>query len=736
MGLAFGSQNPGWKQNTEYTYDVRARTLASLHEVADQYAGVALRAQLTISTQNADSLYGRIFNAKYAKVHSNLPEGWLSEIDDSQLSYTNVPMSGKPFEIVMKDGVVRDVVVEQEVSNWEANIIKSIVSQYQLDTQGQNLIPSHLNTLPEHEDSNTAVFKTMEETVTGKTETLYDIHQLPEHILEAEPWLVRHPQLKADGYHIEIVKSKNYSHSEQRPMYHYGFINVDDWELASNEMGGYFDRSSESRVIVSGKMNRYTMQYSCTVDKIIMRPTLNDQQRGSVISMVNVTLADVKSSNGVQQLSSPVPLGGLVYRFNQPFNSNNNARRMEYNSQNKDEDYSQYSSSEERFYSPSQGRFRRDVEQQWDQYRNAYEVFQQQEQPQMNEAPQSPLLPFYIGYKGKSIKQDSNFDVVQNVQKVAQQIGRELQSPKEILEQNTLNRYTILTSLIRLMNVEELRQVARKMYTQEKGAQQYTWAAFRDAVSEAGTGPALVIIQEWYQNDKMSALETAHAISAAAHNARQPTVEYLRSFYNFIISDKVMNQQYLNESGLFAFTNLLRKVAVSPYDSRNQYPVHSFGYFYNSESKQFVKETVIPYLNERLHKSNDQADTRKIHVYIRALGNIGHPSVLKAFETYLEGKEQASQFQRLMMVVAMDKIVETHPELARNVLYRIYQNSGESQEVRSAAVYQLIRTSPPTDMLQRMAEYTHVDSNEYVNAAVKSTIERAAELKGQEFEYL
>lgn len=102
--------------------------------------------------------------------------------------------------------------------------------------------------------------------------------------------------------------------------------------------------------------------------------------------------------------------------------------------------------------------------------------------------------------------------------------------------------------------------------------------------------------------------------------------------------------------------------------------------------------------------------------------------MLKVIEPYFEGAEDASDFQRLAMVAAMDKLTEMHPKLARSILFKIYQNTGEACEVRCAAVFQLMRTNPPASMLQRMAQFTNWDLNKQVNSAVKSAIESAAEL--------
>lgn len=89
-----------------------------------------------------------------------------------------------------------------------------------------------------------------------------------------------------------------------------------------------------------------------------------------------------------------------------------------------------------------------------------------------------------------------------------------------------------------------------------------------------------------------------------------------------------------------------------------------------------------------------------------------------------------SDFQRLVIVASMGHMAMTYPKLVRPVLYKIYQNTGDSSEVRVAAVAQLMKTNPPAQILQRMAQHTNSDHSEHVNSAVKSAIETAAKFYG------
>lgn len=190
------------------------------------------------------------------------------------------------------------------------------------------------------------------------------------------------------------------------------------------------------------------------------------------------------------------------------------------------------------------------------------------------------------------------------------------------------------------------------------------------------------------------------------------------------------NQANLNTSAIFAFTNLVRMSQVNKESMHNRYPVHTFGRLSPKNEKSVVEE-YIPYFNQQLEKAIQEEDSHRIQVYVRALGNMAHPKILRVFEPYLEGKRPMTTFQRTLVIVSLNKLAQVYPRLARSVLYKTYANTGEHYQVRVAAVYNLMKTNPPASMLQRMAEFTHEDPSIQVRSAVKSAIESAATLTSE-----
>jgi len=199
-----------------------------------------------------------------------------------------------------------------------------------------------------------------------------------------------------------------------------------------------------------------------------------------------------------------------------------------------------------------------------------------------------------------------------------------------------------------------------------------------------------------------------------------------------ITQPEVMHQKFLNVTAPLAFAELVFYTQVNNRHHHNRYPIFIFGRMTPKED-QAVVETYIPYIAKQLKEAIKEGDSTRIQTYIMALGNFGHPKMLSILEPYLEGTVPVSAFQRTMMIISLSKLAENHPRLARSVAYKTYLNVREADDVRSAAVFAVLKTNPPLATLQRMAQFTKRDDSKQVNSAVKFGLENLAEMEGSEW---
>lgn len=205
-----------------------------------------MKALLTIQVKDPQMLTAKLSQSQYARILKSLPEGWDTEISDQMLELRDMPLSGKPFSIKLKHGVIRDIIVERTVPTWEVNILKSIVGQLQLDILGENAIRTIETQIPTDQEPY-GMFRVIEDSVGGKCEVLYDITPLPEQVAHTQPELVPIPKLKGDGQNIEIRKSKNFDKCDQRVNYQFGITGNKHWKAGSNKNGKFFSVSSLDR---------------------------------------------------------------------------------------------------------------------------------------------------------------------------------------------------------------------------------------------------------------------------------------------------------------------------------------------------------------------------------------------------------------------------------------------------------------------------------------------------------
>lgn len=212
-----------------------------MDKLKNQFSGVLLKGILTVQVKSPESLLATLTEPQLAHVHTDM-EKWDSKIPDDQLEYKQMPISSKPFEIRLKHGIIRELVIDSGVPIWEVNILKSIASQLQVDTQGENALMTNGIQIPT-DDEPRAMFTVVEDSVGGKCEVLYDIMPLSHESLEKHPELVPLPEINHNGVFIDIMKTKNYTKCVQQSEFHFGIDGRHDLGPAINQNAGFLEVS-------------------------------------------------------------------------------------------------------------------------------------------------------------------------------------------------------------------------------------------------------------------------------------------------------------------------------------------------------------------------------------------------------------------------------------------------------------------------------------------------------------
>ncbi len=286
-----------WNENYEYKYKLVQKTLLKLPGANER--GMVASVRLTIRPQADNTWIGQITETELSKLDEQ-----DYDYDSTGVTVTSekkplqdVPLN-KLFKVFLKNGVIDTLSVDQTMTEKETNLVKFAVSQFQVDTKGQNLIQeSEHNARPDLNSTN-AYFMTMEPTALGVCKTNYDISRLPEYLAYAQydsiPSLAKYA---GEGDVIQIIKHTNYNNCNN--------------ELSDNVV----DRDNReevndlinTRIIISGSLDKYILHSSASTGK-----------NEAVTEYIYLTLESMELANGDR-----------TYRFSPRFGNMENFGSME-----------------------------------------------------------------------------------------------------------------------------------------------------------------------------------------------------------------------------------------------------------------------------------------------------------------------------------------------------------------------------------------------------------------------
>ncbi|XP_037050192.1 vitellogenin-3-like [Bradysia coprophila] len=274
------SVDGAWKQNQEYNYNVYTKTLSASKD--ETWHGVIFRARLTIRPESDELLIGKFSRPQYAKLQTSTRR---ADSDVNDLHYNDLPME-QPFNIVLKNGVVKALLVNRRLNEDQVNqlkfVVKSVMNQLRLDRSA-----------PYQMDGDNAAYNVNEETMFGNCATVYEISPLPHYLAQSSRDLVPLLRLQNQEQYIDVVKSRDYTKCFQRR---------DSERLPISNRVPIV--TEVNRIILSGSLNDYTVQSSVSTLKTADRAS----GRLKTISNVNLTLESLDTNTRY----SPIQVDALM----------------------------------------------------------------------------------------------------------------------------------------------------------------------------------------------------------------------------------------------------------------------------------------------------------------------------------------------------------------------------------------------------------------------------------------
>ncbi|XP_049954906.1 vitellogenin-1-like [Schistocerca serialis cubense] len=698
LGLLVGataSEQPSlWKPGYEYVYNVTATSLTALNQLANQWSGLTYNVTLVARPRSPRELQLRIYNAIYSRIHANLSGGFDNPIPEEYLHWKPLRLSKAPFDVLYKDGEIVDMLVDCSLTDAEVNQLKALASIFQVDIDPEK----------------GSIFKKYEQTVTGDCMTQYARTPIPRYLLQSEQKIDLPEIIDGKAKLIDVTKELNNSRCRDDRLYYFGL----DEKPFNSSSAPSLAHSSNSRAIVANmSQNNYLLGYAESTEKIVVSPFFYNQQKGMIASTVRAVLTEHFRLRKVVQAPTPeCRTGGLLY--NHVDSSEGRVHLTESGSvedreQQSDEALESSESAAASYEAPRR-------------YRRAVSPYQQHlPEPGLKKPPHHPYEALFVAVGGKSVLYDRQVNASRVAISLARDIGEALYNPILIAPKEALSKFPLLISLLRVFDEISLKRITEKLYSEqspENPSSEYAWRAYYMALAQAGTGPALLNLIEIIDEDMISGRAAAEAFAYIPKAARTPIPGYVKQVFKFATGD-ASDKYPLNITAILAATELIHLAQVSNV-SNSRYPKDNYEDLLGEYNPEYVKQ-----LEDKLRRAVEDAYSPNIQLYIRALGNIGHPDIVKVFKPYLEGRRPVSTFQRFMMVMSLDKLAEAYPEIAQNIFLQLFQNTGETHEIRCASALLLVATNPPASVLQELAHFSNLDHNTQVKAAVKSIIQSA-----------
>ncbi|XP_032671067.1 vitellogenin-like [Odontomachus brunneus] len=712
-----------WKPNQTYRYMVRTRALTGA-KVSDQVSGIVMKGYLNVHVRSPDVLIVELTKGEYSSIHASLPDGWNVPIPDYLLRYVSIPSTGDPLKVTFRNGKVDEVFATLRDANnpYTVNIIKGLLSQLQFETD--KLTEKQLKKPLGHEYAH-QIYTGKEQTVTGYCKTEYDLRPISREDIKKTN-LLQFETPNQDGY-LMLSKYKNYKDCMQETSYQFTVTDNAEKHIKEN----YITRLSTTNMIVSHKKEYFTILSSIMENVIQVKPKLEDMESSKMFNMMNLTLVKVEETTSKADMPKEVvSTGNLTYVYNirergtvdtsfhhdlenlinirgisrehAEFNVHSTSGRgrgrySEYSKQTK------HSSEENSSESSSREHFTRNHE---------------------NERATS---------RGRPLRDYTISDILKEIDSMIHDIAMEIMTPDEIVRQGTLEKYTILTRMLRYMNETSLTTVRDKLEIDYRAAKLdvgkiVASSVFRNALAQTGTFAAFKLIRTMITTKMFTNLEAAFVLGQLPRAVRSPTQDYIQQFYELIKSPEVRNQAVLNTTAPYAFSELVRYALVM--DQKYIYP---YPETHSKTHKEEMLSTYISYFADELEEAYKAKRDSLIVTYIMALGNIGHPAVVRVFEPYLEGKYRLTTFQRTIMVSALGKVYPGTYKVIGPIMYKIYQNQKEHYQVRVMALNVLFKNNPPEHIMMNIAKTVSDERDVQVKNAVLTGIESLTRLKGDKY---
>lgn len=734
---------PGQK----YVYEYSARLLTGIPELADQYSGFEMTADLVLQARGSpDQVDLRLANVKVGKTNDAVSGNYEEDIDmvhrwnkEYQRELT------KPIRFSHQNGKVNSFTAERSEPDWSLNIKKSILSLFNLNLTPQKIIRApHGNLVAKPLDAaDLTYYGVYERGMGGICETVYEIDQVPN---PEDP----HPE---QAFVLNVTKTRNYENCLTEPT-----LVKENFDLRGCPA---VCRKEKSFAAVKG----YHPVPDAVNDVYASGCPCGSEPEASPVDQYNFVKYNISLVGSVPIIQGLLSEGKIVYNTfgdkimvvthqNATLSHLEPARQVAMTA----------------FTNP----------------KTHQELAFRIPKPTIPAGPKAAQDIPYLALFG----QPDVPELAKNLPLLFDNLAAEIVAGEPSASKDSMHRVIQIVNTLSAMPAEALESLFKEIAQEgrEEDAnpkQQIIRKLFLDALALAGSNNAAQFAKQLIVSNLVSTQEAKQLVEAIPQNMYLPDVETIDAFLELATNPRVANRRHLKASVAIAFGKMVREGCVKaqrqpgdlpdenalPHDKRNaaaQRVIAAAGgeprvravvqaqsearrnkrsapweaAFTQTVCQQQDIERYVRAAAQQIEAANTFSDKL---IAIEMLAHMAVPEALQALEPYVTGSASAHQapgypieeehdydeernFVRTNAIYALSHIAEEAPKQVLPLVLPVFRDVNEPYELRIAAFTILMLSDPETQILESIASELHRENNKQVTSFVVSAFENIANL--------
>jgi len=312
------------------------------------------------------------------------------------------------------------------------------------------------------------------------------------------------------------------------------------------------------------------------------------------------------------------------------------------------------------------------------------------------------------------------------------EVVNEIENFEDLAEKQSALKVLQASRALSILSYDEIADVYNQVISSASSAmnQKTKKTLILDAIVMSGTHPAIMFVRDLIKKGELRGELAAQIVSTIPISVKAITPELISELIELVQSPHVKpsaqprgtNQVWITT--LLAIGNMINFGCVSPKTKTLNYPKEPRGAPLCSKNHPVVVNEFLPLLRRGLEQS--EGKVWKKMIFIHALGNVGHPAVIKILEKCIQGETCRDPQVRTKAVFALTRVTEVAPSKVYKVLRPIYSNPKIHYSIRMAAFETLIHCHPSPAFFTAVATDTWFEPSQQVGSYVYSSLANLA----------